>query len=80
LEVIHEISYENVVMRKPVKPKEAVQAGRRQEATFTTRIMATHSENDKPMLPPTMPVDSVATAILALNLERIRFSNLGSSE
>jgi hypothetical protein len=67
-------------MRNPVKPKEAVQAGRRQEATFTTRIIANESQKDKPMLPPTMPVDSVATAILALSLERIRFSNLRLSE
>jgi hypothetical protein len=74
--MIREISYENVVMRKPVKPKEAVQAGRRQEATFTTRTTTKHSQNDNPMLPPTMPVDSVATAILALSLERIRSPNL----
>jgi hypothetical protein len=78
--MVREISYENVVMRNPVKPKEAVQAGRRQEATFTTRMMTKQSEKDKPTLPPTMPVDSVATAILALNLERIRFSNLRLSE
>jgi hypothetical protein len=63
-------------MRKPVKPKEAVQAGRRQEATFTTRMMARQSQKGRPMLPPTMPVDNVATAILALNLELISFSNL----
>jgi hypothetical protein len=76
LQKVHEISYENVVMRNPVKPKEAVQAGRRQEATFTTRIITRQSQKDKPMLPPTMPVDSVATAILALSLERIRSPNL----
>jgi hypothetical protein len=62
------VTYEKVVMRRPVNPKEAVQAGRRQEATFTTRMTAKQSQNDKPMLPPTIPVDSVATAMLALNL------------
>jgi hypothetical protein len=66
------ITYEKVVIRKPVSPKEAVQAGRRQEATFTTRIMAKQSQKDRPMLPPTMPVESVATAMFALNLEGIR--------
>jgi len=59
--------HEKVVIRRPVRPKEAVQAGRRQEATFTTRMMAKLSQKDKPMLPPTIPVDSVATAMLALN-------------
>jgi len=62
------VTYEKVVMRKPVNPKEAVQAGSRQEATFTTRMIAKQSQNDKPILPPTMPVERVATAMLALNL------------
>ena len=65
------VTYEKVVMRKPVNPKEAVQAGSRQEATFTTRMIAKQSQNDKPILPPTMPVERVATAMLALNLVSI---------
>jgi hypothetical protein len=62
------VSYENVVIRKPVSPNDAVQAGRRQEAMFTTRMIAKPSQKDNPMLPPTIPVDKVATAMLALNL------------
>jgi hypothetical protein len=67
----HEASYENVVIRKPVNPNDAVQAGKRQEAMFTTRMIAKQSQKDNPMLPPTIPVDKVATAILALNLGKI---------
>jgi hypothetical protein len=55
-------------MRKPVNPKDAVQAGKRQDAMFTTRMIAKQSQNAKPMLPPTIPVERVAMAILALNL------------
>jgi len=62
------VSYEKVVIRKPVNPNDAVQAGRRQEAMFTTGMIAKQSQKDNPMLPPTIPVDKVATAILALNL------------
>jgi hypothetical protein len=69
-------TYEKVVIRRPVKPNVAVQAGRRQETTFTKRIIAKQSQKDKPMLPPTIPVDSVATAMLALILEEVRSPNL----
>ena len=62
------MSYENVVIRKPVNPNDAVQAGRRQEAMSTTRMIAKQSQKDNPVLPPTIPVEKVATAILALNL------------
>jgi hypothetical protein len=64
------VSYEKVVIRKPVNPKDAVQAGRRQDAMFTTRMIAKQSQNASPMLPPTIPVERVAMAILALNLYR----------
>jgi len=69
-------TYENVVIRKPVSPNEAVQAGSRQERAFTTRIMAKQSQKFMPMLPPTIPVDKVATAIFALNLEEISSSKI----
>jgi len=64
-------TYEKVVMRRPVKPNEAVQAGKRQEAMFTTRMIAKQSQKESPILPPTIPVDSVATAMLALNLASV---------
>lgn len=63
-----EASHEKVVIRKPVSPNDAVHAGKRHEAMFTTRIMAKQSQKDRPIDPPTIPVDNVATAILALNL------------
>lgn len=72
------MTYENVVIRSPVKPKDAVQAGSRQETTFTTIMMAKQSQKDKPILPPTIPVDKVATAMLALNLEDVRSFEFGS--
>jgi hypothetical protein len=62
------MTYEKVVIRSPVKPKDAVQAGSRQLAILTTRIMAKQSQKESPMEPPTMPVLKVATAILALSL------------
>lgn len=62
-------------MRKPVKPKEAVQAGKTQETTLTTRMMAKESQKERPMLPPTMPVDSVATAMFALSLRELDHSS-----
>lgn len=62
-------TYENVVIRSPVRPKDAVHAGNRQLARFTTRMMAKQSQKASPMLPPTIPVLSVATAIFALNLD-----------
>jgi hypothetical protein len=52
-----------------VSPNEAVHAGRRHEAMFTTKIIAKESQKERPILPPTIPVDNVATAILALNLQ-----------
>ncbi len=63
------MSYEKVVIRKPVSLNDAVQAGKRHDAMFTTRMIAKQSQNARPMLPPTIPVDKVATAMLALNLE-----------
>jgi len=71
-------TYENVVIRKPVSPNDAVQAGSRQEKAFTTRMIAKQSQKFMPMLPPTIPVDRVATAILALNLEEVSSSKNGS--
>jgi hypothetical protein len=61
-------TYENVVMRKPVNPNDAVHAGNKQLRRFTTTMIAKESQNARPKVPPTMPVDKVATAILALNL------------
>jgi len=63
-------TYEKVVIRNPVKPKDAVQAGSKQETTLTTRNMAKQSQKLRPMLPPTIPVDNVATAMFALSLEK----------
>jgi hypothetical protein len=68
-----QVAYEKVVIRNPVKPNDAVQAGNRQEIRFTTKMMAKQSKNEMPMLPPSIPVDNVATAMLALNLEDVRF-------
>jgi hypothetical protein len=61
-------SYENVVMRSPVSPKPAVQAGMRQDTRLTMTMIAKQSQKDKPIEPPILPMFNVATAMLALNL------------
>ena len=61
-------TYENVVIRNPVSPKVAVNAGTRQLRRLIMMMIAKLSQKARPMLGPTMPVLSVATAILALNL------------
>ena len=59
---------EKVVIRRPVNPNVAVQAGKRQEKMFTVVMMAKQCQKLRPMLPPTIPVFNVATAKLALIL------------
>lgn len=61
-------SYEKLVMRRPVRPKDAVQAGIMQAKTLMTTMIAKLDQKSRPMLGPTMPVLTVATAIFALNL------------
>jgi hypothetical protein len=68
-------SYENVVIRSPVRPKDAVQAGNRQLAILTTKMIAKQSQKDSPIEPPTVPALRVATAILALSLRQSRQTN-----
>lgn len=63
-------TYENVVILSPVNPNPAVQAGMRQASKFTTTIIAKQSQNARPMAPPVVPTFRVATAMLALNLDR----------
>lgn len=63
------LTHEKVVILNPVRPNEAVHAGSRHDATFTTSMIAKQSQKDRPMLPPTIPVEIVATAMLALSLE-----------
>lgn len=58
---------ENVVIRSPVNPNVAVQAGSKQEKTLMIRMMAKLLQKSKPIEGPTIPVLSVATAKLALN-------------
>jgi hypothetical protein len=58
-------------MRRPVRPNVAVHAGRRQAVRLMTTMMAKQCQNERPMAPPTMPVLSVATAMLALSLHDI---------
>jgi len=65
------VTYEKVVILKPVNPKDAVQAGKRQLMRFTTTIIANESQNARPNAPPTIPVDNVATAMLALSLSAV---------
>lgn len=60
-----------MVMRRPVKPKDAVHAGNMQVMRFMTTIIAKLSQKDRPIDPPTMPVDRVATAMLALSLRLV---------
>ena len=67
------ISYEKVVILRPVRPKEAVHAGRRQLIRFITTMMAKQSQKERPIEPPTIPVDNVATAMLALSLQRCQY-------
>jgi len=62
-------------MRRPVKPNDAVHAGNKQLRRFTTTMIAKESKNARPKAPPTMPVDNVATAILALNLAFINIAS-----
>jgi len=61
-------TYEKVVIRSPVKPNAAVQAGRRSLKRFTIKITMKLSQKDKPKEPPSTPVLSVATAIFAFSL------------
>lgn len=67
-------TYEKVVIRSPVSPNEEVHAGNRQLTTFTTTMMAKQSQKERPKAPPIIPVLRVATAILALNLDRSQSS------
>lgn len=62
------LTHEKVVMRSPVKPNAAVQAGIRSLKRFTIRITMKLSQKDRPMEPPNVPVLSVATAMFALSL------------
>lgn len=61
-------TYEKVVIRKPVSPNVAVQAGKRSLARLTIRMTIKQSQNPRPREPPREPTFKVATAILALNL------------
>lgn len=65
---------ENVVIRRPVKPNVAVHAGSMQEKTLTRTMMAKLSQKLRPIDGPTIPEDSVATAMLADSLAIITFS------
>lgn len=61
-------AYENVVIRKPVNPNVAVHAGSRHVKTLIMTMIAAELRKSSPMLGPTMPVLTVATAMLALSL------------
>jgi hypothetical protein len=61
-------TYEKVVIRNPVKPNVAVQAGKRSLARLTTRMTIKQSQNPRPRTPPSEPMFKVATAMFALNL------------
>lgn len=55
-------------MRRPVRPKDAVHAGIMQAKTLMTTMIAKLDQKSRPMLGPTIPVLTVATAMFALNL------------
>lgn len=61
-------TYENVVIRRPVKPTVAVHAGRRSLVRLTTRMTMKQSQNPRPRDPPRDPMLRVAMAMLALSL------------
>ena len=60
-------AYEKEVMRNPVKPKPAVQAGMNVLKKFTTRIIAKEPQKERLITLPRVPTLSVATGMLALN-------------
>lgn len=65
------MSHEKLVIRRPVKPKDAVQAGIIHAKTLMTTMIAKLDQKSRPMLGPTIPVLTVATAMFALSLQNI---------
>lgn len=59
---------EKVVILRPVSPKVAKKPGKRQLMRLVTTMIGRLSQKASPMLGPTMPVLSVATAMFALSL------------